>query len=63
MAESVLLHQDPSSVVLNLVDQVNALARVPDEESLAVIQPGGDQGVKLCHTLVWWLAASHWVTH
>lgn len=63
MAESVLLHQDPSSVVLNLVDQVNALARVPAEESLAVIQPGGDQGVKLCHTLVWWLAASHWVTH
>lgn len=43
-----------------LVDQVNALAGVPDEESIAVIQPGGDQGVKQCHTLVRWLAASHW---
>ena len=38
-------HQDPSSAVLYVLELLKALARGPDEECIAVIQPGGDKGV------------------
>ncbi|XP_049431857.1 protein starmaker-like [Epinephelus fuscoguttatus] len=38
-------HQDPSSVVLDVLELLNALARDPDEECIAIFQPGGDKGV------------------
>ncbi|XP_053181430.1 LOW QUALITY PROTEIN: P2X purinoceptor 4-like [Scomber japonicus] len=36
---------DPSSAVLDILELLNALARDPDEECVAVVQPGGDKGV------------------
>ena len=38
-------HQDPGSAVLYVLELLDALARDPDEECIAVIQPGGDKGV------------------
>jgi len=38
-------HQDPGSAVLYVLELLKAPARDPDEESVAVIQPGGDKGV------------------
>ena len=38
-------HQDPGSAVLYVLDLLDALARDPDEECIAVIRPGGDKGV------------------
>ena len=38
-------HQDPGSAVLNVLQLLNALARNPDEECVAVVQPGGDKGM------------------
>ena len=38
-------HQDPGSTVLYVLELLDALARDPDEECIAVIQPGGDKGV------------------
>ena len=37
-------HQDPGSAVLYVLELLDALARDPDEECIAVIQPGGDKG-------------------
>ena len=38
-------HQDPGSAVLDVLQSLYAPARDPDEECIAVIQPGGDKGV------------------
>jgi len=38
-------HQDPSSTVLDVLQLLDVLARDPDEECVAVIQPGGDKGM------------------
>lgn len=38
-------HQDPGSAVLNMLELLKALARNPDEECVAVVEPGGDKGV------------------
>ena len=38
-------HQDPSCAVLDVLELLKALAWGPDEECVAVIQPGGDKGV------------------
>ena len=38
-------HQDPSCAVLYVLELLKALARGPDEECVAVIQPGGNKGV------------------
>ena len=38
-------HQDPSSAVLDVLEPLKALARGPDEECVAVVQPGGDKGM------------------
>ena len=38
-------HQDPGSAVLNVLELSEALARDPDEECVAIVQPGGDKGV------------------
>ena len=38
-------HQDPSSAVLNVLELLDAFVRDPDEECIAVVQPGGDKGV------------------
>ena len=38
-------HQDPGSTVLYVLELLDALARDPDEECIAVIRPGGDKGV------------------
>ena len=38
-------HQDPGSAVVYVLELLDALARDPDEECIAVIQPGGDKGV------------------
>ena len=38
-------HQDPSSAVLNVLEPLEALTRDPDEECIAIVQPGGDEGV------------------
>ena len=38
-------HQDPGSAVLYVLELLDALARDPDEECIAVIRPGGDKGV------------------
>lgn len=38
-------HQDPGSAVLNILELLHAPARDPDEECVAVVQPGGDKGV------------------
>ena len=37
-------HQDPGSTVLYVLELLDALVRDPDEECIAVIQPGGDKG-------------------
>ena len=37
-------HQDPGSAVLYVLEHLDALAKDPDEECIAVIQPGGDKG-------------------
>ena len=38
-------HQDPGSAVLYVLELFEALARDPDEECVAIVQPGGDEGV------------------
>ena len=38
-------HQDPSSAVLNVLELLDAFVEDPDEECIAVVQPGGDKGV------------------
>ena len=38
-------HQDPSSAVLYVLELPDAFVRDPDEECIAVVQPGGDKGV------------------
>lgn len=38
-------HQDPGSAVLNILELLKAPARNPDEECIAVIQPGGDKSM------------------
>ena len=38
-------HQDPGSTVLNVLEPLDALARDPNEECIAVVQPGGDKGM------------------
>lgn len=38
-------HQDPSSTVLNVLQLLDVLAWDPDEECVAIVQPGGDKGV------------------
>ena len=38
-------HQDPSSAVLDVLELLDAFVRDPDEECIAVVQPGGDKGV------------------
>ncbi len=38
-------HQDPSSSVLDVLKLLNAFARDPNEECIALVQPGGDKGV------------------
>lgn len=38
-------HQDPSGVVLNVLELLQALAMDPDEKHIAVVQPGGDKDV------------------
>ena len=38
-------HQDPSCTVLNILEPLQALARDPDEKCIAIVQPGGDEGV------------------
>ena len=38
-------HQDPGSAVLDVLEPLKALARDPDEKSIAIVQPGGDKGV------------------
>ena len=38
-------HQDPCSAVLNVLEPLEAFAGDPDEECIAVVQPGGDEGV------------------
>ena len=38
-------HQDPSGAVLDVLELLDAFFRDPDEESIAVVQPGGDRGV------------------
>ncbi|XP_010782828.1 aldose reductase-like [Notothenia coriiceps] len=37
--------EDPSSAVLNVLELLDAFVRDPDEECIAVVQPGGDKGV------------------
>ena len=38
-------HQDPGSAVLHVLELLDSLARDPNEECIAVIQPAGDKGV------------------
>ena len=38
-------HQDPSCTILDVLELLKALARDPDEKCIAVVQPGGDEGV------------------
>ena len=38
-------HQDPGSTVLNVLEPLEAPARNPDEECVAIVEPGGDKGV------------------
>ena len=38
-------HQDPSRAVLDVLELLKTAARDPDEECVAVIQPGGDKGM------------------
>ena len=38
-------HQDPGSAVLYVLELFEALARDPDEECVAIVQPGGDEGM------------------
>ena len=38
-------HQDPGSTVLDVLQLLNALARDPSEESIAVVQSRGDKGM------------------
>lgn len=38
-------HQDLGSTVLNVLQLLDVLAGDPDEECVAVVQPGGDEGV------------------
>ena len=39
------LHQDTASTVLDVLSPLNVLAGDPDEECIAVVEPGGDKGV------------------
>lgn len=45
MIEFLHPHQDPSSAGLYVLELLNALARDPNEECIAIVQPGGDEGV------------------
>ena len=38
-------HLDPGSTILDVLQPLNILAGDPDEECVAVVQPGGDKGV------------------
>ena len=38
-------HQDPGSAVLNVLQSLQAPTRDPDEECIAVVEPGGDKGM------------------
>ena len=38
-------HQDPGSTVLNVLQLLDVLTWDPNEECVAVVQPGGDKGV------------------
>lgn len=38
-------HQNPGSAVLNVLQSLQAPARDPDEECIAVVEPGGDKGM------------------
>ena len=38
-------HQDPGSTILNALQPLDALGGDPDEKRVAVVQPGGDEGV------------------
>ena len=38
-------HQDPGSTILDVLQPLEVLAGDPDEERVAVVQPGGDKGV------------------
>ena len=38
-------HQDPCSTVLDVLKLLNTEAGDPDEECVAVVQPGGDKGM------------------
>ena len=50
-------HQDPGSTVLNVLQLLDVLAWDPDEECVAVVQPGGDKGVDellcICQVEYW----------
>ena len=38
-------HQDPGSTILDVLQTLDVLSGDPDEECVAVVQPGGDKGV------------------
>ena len=38
-------HQDPGSIVLNVLELLDAPAKDPCEERIAVVQSGGDKGM------------------
>ena len=38
-------HQDPRSTVLNMLQLLDVFGWDPDEECVAVVQPGGDKGI------------------
>ena len=38
-------HKDPSGTVLYVLELLKAPARSPDEESVAVVEPRGDEGM------------------
>jgi hypothetical protein len=38
-------HQDPGSTILDVLQPLDVLSGDPDEECVAVVQPGGDKGV------------------
>ena len=37
--------QDPGSTVLDILQFLETFARNPDEDCLAIVQPGGDEGM------------------
>lgn len=38
-------HQEAGSTVLYIVEPLKALARAPDKKSIALTEPGGDEGI------------------